>query len=144
LTCAGHGTPRCEFFFQWKETRYLIVGGANTLLGLSIIYLLKWIGGVGDVVANLAGYICGLIVSFILNASWTFAYKGNMVAALMKFVVVLLTAYLSNLVAVMTAISVLGVNSYIAQGMGIVPYTLVGYLGSRFFAFSGTGSSDRT
>jgi putative flippase GtrA len=121
----------------WKrsEVRYLVVGGSNTILGLAIIYLLKWIGGVGDIVANIIGYTCGVTASFVLNAKWTFGYTHSMVPALVKFVIVLLAAYLSNLVAVVTAVSAFDINGYVAQGLGIVPYTVVGYLGSRFFAF---------
>jgi putative flippase GtrA len=126
---------RNSAFCQWSEVRYLIVGGSNTVFGLSIIYLLKWIGGFGDVTANIIGYACGLVASFAFNAKWTFAYKGSTLPALTKFVIVLVAAYLSNLIAVVTAISVFDVNGYVAQGLGIVPYTVVGYLGSRFFAF---------
>jgi putative flippase GtrA len=126
---------RSSALWQWPEVRYLVVGGGNTVVGLSIIYLLKWIGGLGDVIANMIGYTCGLAASFAFNAKWTFAYKGSMLPALVKFVIVFLAAYLSNLMAVVTAISMFDANGYVAQGLGIVPYTVVGYLGSRFFAF---------
>jgi putative flippase GtrA len=130
---------RNSALLQRSEIRYLVVGGGNTVFGLLIIYLLKWIGGFGDVIANMIGYTCGIVASFAFNATWTFAYKGSILPALVKFVIVLLVAYLSNLIAVVTAISVFDVNAYVAQGLGIVPYTVVGYLGSRFFAFGRRG-----
>jgi putative flippase GtrA len=124
---------------QRPDVRYIVVGASNTVLGLTIIYLLKWTGDVGDIFANMIGYTCGLIASFIFNAKWTFSYRGRMLSALVRFLIVLLAAYLANLVTVVTAISVYDANGYVAQGLGVVPYTLVGYLGSRFFAFRRRG-----
>jgi putative flippase GtrA len=44
-------------------------------------------------------------------------------------------AYLINLATVMLLIKLVGVARSIAHALGVVPYTLAGYLGSRFFAF---------
>ncbi len=54
-----------------KATRYLLVGIANAVTGLSVIYGLKFFFDVGDVAANAAGYTIGVIQSFVLNRAWT-------------------------------------------------------------------------
>jgi hypothetical protein len=44
-------------------------------------------------------------------------------------------AYVANLTTAMIAIGTFGVNSYLAHAISIVPYTVLFYLGSRFFVF---------
>jgi putative flippase GtrA len=89
----------------------------------------------GDVLANLLGYACGLSMSFVLNQRWSFRYQGRMGSALARFLVVIGIAYLLNLVVVVSSRDLLHLNSYLAQALGIIPYTMFGYLGSRCFAF---------
>ena len=115
--------------------RFLVVGVLNTLIGLLAIYLGKWWLGLGDVLANLFGYAIGLCFSFAVNRSWTFDHSGALVPALMRFLVVFAIAYALNLATVLAAIRVFGINAYIAQALGIAPYTLFFFLGSRYYAF---------
>lgn len=126
--------------FDLAPFRYLLVGGANTIAGLLIIYGCKWFLGLGDIKANLIGYLCGFVLSFVLNKQWTFRFTGDALPALMRFTAVTLVAYLANISTVLLLVSV-GVDSYLAQALGIIPYTIVGYLGSRFFAFGTPHSS---
>jgi putative flippase GtrA len=120
--------------FETSLVRYGIVGIANTLFGLTVIYCFKFAGS-GDVMANLFGYCCGLLLSFKLNSKWTFRYQGRLLSAFYTFCAVIIVSYLLNLSIVMVAIHALGMNSYLAQSMGIVPYTATSYLGCRFFVF---------
>lgn len=115
--------------------RFLSVGVANTLVGLLAIYAAKWFLLLGDVAANAFGYSVGLLLSFALNSRWTFAYRGPHLPALAKFVLVFLVAYAMNLATVLGAIQYLGLNGYVAQAMGIVPYTLTSYLASKYLVF---------
>ena len=55
--------------------------------------------------------------------------------AFIRFLVIVLLAYAANLATVLIAADVLGWNRYVAQGLGVVPYVVVGYVGSRLFAF---------
>jgi putative flippase GtrA len=120
----------------WRSTfaKYVVVGLANTLCGLLIIYAMKFFAGASDVQANVVGYAAGLVISFLLNRSWTFQYGGSNARAFFRFAVVMMVAYALNLVTVLAAIK-LGVNGYVAQAMGIVPYTAFGYLASKYIAF---------
>lgn len=115
--------------------RFLSVGVANTFVGLLVIYAAKWFLHFGDVAANAAGYSVGLVLSFTLNSRWTFAYIGPRLPALAKFGFVALSAYGINLLTVMGAISYFEVNGYVAQAMGIAPYTLTTYLASKYLVF---------
>ena len=114
--------------------RFLTVGMANSIAGLTVIYLAKLLGGLGDVAANVTGYLVGLLLSFALNSKWTFRYDGKLMPAFGKFMAVFAGAYLFNLTGVLAAIHV-GINSYVAQAIGIIPYTVATYLLSRHFVF---------
>ena len=124
----------------WERFRtpfkFGIVGIANTFIGLFAIYLCKWLLGFSDALANISGYIIGFAVSFLLNRGWTFQHSGEVLPALARFIVIFALAYLLNLATVLIAIDPFGVNSYLAQAIGIVPYALFFYYGSRHFAFT--------
>jgi putative flippase GtrA len=114
--------------------RFLSVGVLNMLVGLLVIYACKWFFHAGDVSANAIGYGAGLVNSFALNSRWTFGYRGPQVPALVKFFAVALVAYGANLITVLLLIRY-GVDSYLAQALGIPPYTLTTYLASKFIVF---------
>jgi len=118
--------------------RFLLVGGLNTLTGLGLIFIAKGFFGVGDVQANAFGYSVGMLVSYALNRSWTFAHRGSAGRSFLLFLVVQGSAYLLNLFCVMGLIR-LGVDTYLAQALGVPPYTIVSYLGSRYIAFAPSG-----
>jgi putative flippase GtrA len=117
-----------------RPLRFALVGMVNTLVGLLVIYAAKWTAGLSDLPANLLGYAAGLSVSYTLNARWTFAFHGRQGVAALRFVLVIVAAYLANIATVYAALG-LAVNSYIAQAAGIVPYAVIGYLGTSLFAF---------
>lgn len=118
-----------------KLLRYLVTGVANTTVGLSIIFACKLTMDLSDGLANLIGYAFGIILSFFLNRKWTFRFRGAGSPAFLRYLLVLAVAYLCNLATVLAAIS-FEINTYFAQTMGVVPYTLIGYFGSRYYAFS--------
>ncbi len=115
--------------------KFIVVGISNTLIGLAIIYAAKWFLRIDDLTANLMGYGVGIMFSFICNKRWTFGHIGGTVPAFARFFAVLVAAYLLNLITVIWAIR-LGINDYLAQALGVVPYTAFSYLGSKHFAFA--------
>lgn len=114
--------------------RFLIVGAANTALGLSLIFLGLRLGA-DDIMANAMGYGIGLLFSFFANRSWTFRDSGAMSPAFWRFLLVFAVAYASNLMTTLMALRLLGTGSFLAQVSGVAPYTVIFYLGSRRFAF---------
>jgi putative flippase GtrA len=115
--------------------KFLLVGVANTAIGLSIIFAAKAFAGAGDVAANVAGYAVGLAVSFLLNKRWTFKYHGKRFSSLLRFLAVFAVSYVTNLVTVLSLIGVFGLNSFWSQALGMIPYSALFYIGSRRFAF---------
>lgn len=115
--------------------RFLLVGVVNTLVGLVVIFGLKFFLQAGDVLANAAGYLVGLSVSFLLNRSWTFRHRGNVGGAAVRFFAAFIIAYAINLSVVLTLIEWWSVNGYLAQALGVPPYTVTFFLLSKYFAF---------
>lgn len=122
--------------------KFLLVGVINTITGLSVIYACKWFLEFGDILANVCGYAVGLTISFALNSRWTFRYRGRVWPALTRFLFVFLIAYLANLFVVLLLIDGFSVNSYLAQAIGVPPYTILFYAGSRWLAFRETEKAD--
>lgn len=118
-----------------RPFRFVVVGVVNTAVGLGIIYGCKYFLDMNNVLANILGYAVGVTVSFVLNSSWTFEYRGPKLVAAARFLVVFLISYLVNLATVMGLIHLAGVNSYVAQAAGMPVYTVCFYLLSRFYAF---------
>jgi len=115
--------------------RYLLVGVVNTLVGLGTIYLAMYFLQMGVASSNAFGYAIGIMVSFALNKKWTFKSQDHPVYSFLRYLLVLLVAYVANLETVLFANSHFDLNAYLSQALGIIPYTAIGFLGSRYFAF---------
>lgn len=115
--------------------RFVVVGVVNTGIGLACIFAAKALLGWGDLAANIGGYGVGLITSFALNRTWTFRDRGRISPALLRFLGAFLLAYLANLATVFALRDLAGVDSYVAQAAGVVPYTVLFFLASRAFVF---------
>jgi putative flippase GtrA len=120
--------------------RFLFVGVGNTLVGLSVIYLVEWFALAGDELANLAGYVVGFVFSFTFNRKFTFRFRGATWVTFAKFALVIAAGYLLNLAVVQLALHRLHLNVYVGQAMGILPYTAFTYLGSKYFVFVTRGA----
>ena len=123
-------------YHNYKEaSKFLSVGAVNTILSLTVIFLTKWFFDLGDVIANILGYSFGFALSFILNSRWTFSYTGHQFTAALKFLMVALVAYSANITVVITLIQNTSLNSYIAQTLGVIPYTLISYFAYKYIVF---------
>ena len=119
----------------FRPLRFGFVGLLNTVLGLAVIFAAKAVLGLGDLAANLSGYGIGLICSFLLNRRWTFRHEGRALAASWRFGVAFAVAYGLNLATVFGLRDAMGVNPYLAQACGIVPYAISFYLMSAYYVF---------
>lgn len=120
---------------KYQAFRFLSVGIVNTFVGLGVIFIAKAVFNLGDVFANAMGYSIGLLVSYTLNSKWTFHYNGEFTRTFVVFLFCQLIAYFVNLVCVIGLIKY-GIDSYVAQAMGLPPYVVISYIGMRYFAFS--------
>jgi putative flippase GtrA len=115
--------------------KFLLVGAANTAVGLVVILGAKDLLRAGDVAANICGYAVGLTVSFLLNRRWTFGFHGEGLASLLRFLTVFAISYTANLVTVLCLIRFTPLNPSWCQVMGVAPYSTLLYIGCRWYAF---------
>lgn len=111
------------------------VGLVNTLFGLTVIYGLKLLFGTGDVEANVIGYAAGMVVSFGLNRRWTFNHQGSHSRSIPKFLATMAVGYALNLLTVLLAKHEFGLNAYLAQAMGVAPFTITSFLLCKYWVF---------
>lgn len=115
--------------------RFCVVGLLNTLAGLGSIFVLVDLVGIGDVPANLAGYIIGLGVSFVLNRTFTFSASGPVAPMIPRFMATFALAYCVNLGVLLTLLHY-ATDPHLAHALATAPYTVVFYHLSRRFVFS--------
>jgi len=115
--------------------RFLTVGVANTAIGLSSIFAAMRFLDMSEAAANALGYAIGVTFSFVVNRAWTFGDGAPATQSFPRWLVVAGCAYLSNLVVVLAAYRLLGVDPYLSQLLGVPTYTGVGFLGARYYAF---------
>lgn len=115
--------------------RFVLVGISNTLIGMSIIYFAWRFLHLGDLFSNMLGYAVGFVWSYAMNRWWTFQHSGPVSQSLARFVLVCACAYCANLLVLFALRHEMGQASFLPHVAGMVVYTIMGYLGSRFFAF---------
>ncbi|WP_181885412.1 GtrA family protein [Trinickia dinghuensis] len=121
--------------FAHSAARYLLVGLSNTAVGFAVIWFALRCLGLGNVAANAAGYSVAFLWSFALNRKWTFYHNGAVRSALLRYLLVTLVAYGMNLLVVILLEQRLNPGSLFVQIDGMLTYTVLAYVGARYFVF---------
>lgn len=80
-----------------QALKFGVVGIANTLLTLIVIWVMtKW-GGFSEVISNFTGYTIGLINSYIFNKQWTFKSSVGWRKSAIRFFTVFAICYAAQL-----------------------------------------------
>lgn len=95
--------------------KYGIVGVIGTFLHFAVLVALVELFGVHPVPASVAGFVLTLVVSFLLNRSWTFAVRDAGSGAFVKYAVVSVTGLLLNTGIMYTAVEWLHWKYWIGQ-----------------------------
>lgn len=130
-----------SYLYGLSLIRFASTGVLNTLVGLGVIFALKWFVGMTDTAANLLGYGVGLLVSYLVNSRWTFRYRKSLLPVLPRYLTVISVAYLANLGVVHYCIERIQLNSYFAQACGVIPYAGLSYVLLRYFVFHSTAQA---
>lgn len=117
---------RLSSLYHSQAIRYCAVGGLNTLVTAAVILTLTTLG-VGLYLSNLSGYVVGILFSFVLNTYFTFSSKPSL-QRLIKFITCCAICYVINLIAMNIAM-LFGINNeYLIQVVGMVFYTVCGFI----------------
>ena len=128
---------RSKHFFR-QLLKYSIVGIFNTAIGLTVIYFFFNVLNFNYIVANIIGYACGLVNSFIWNKKWTFKSSKHYSKEIVPFLIVFGISYAANLLTVILSVELIKIHPNIAQILGIAAYSSTNFLINRYWTFSKT------
>ena len=119
-------------------TRYALVGVANTLLTLIVIFVCKGLFHLNPWVSNAAGYVAGFINSFILNKTWVFKSDSKVMHEVVKFCLGFLLCYALQLAVTwtLTEHTAIGSLSWELPGYTLSGYALATFLGMVFYTIA--------
>jgi putative flippase GtrA len=116
---------------------YSLIGILNTLVHFVVFVVLYRLFGVPLLVASTLGYCAGVANSYLMNRRWTFAVASAAnTTEFSKFAVVNLVSLGLNL-AVLRALSTLGLMPELAQAGAIVVSLGANFVGNKWWAFRG-------
>jgi putative flippase GtrA len=114
--------------------RFIAVGISNTAITL-VAYAAAIHVGVRYLPAGAAAYALGGVNGFLLNRTWTFAHRGDILPAAARYAVVTAAGILANLALLRAAIS-LGVPRAAGEVAAVAPVTLLSFALNRAWAFA--------
>ena len=115
--------------------KFILVGILNAVIGLGIIYSTYNLLGLNYKLANVLGYGCGIVNSFIWNRRWTFRSKKNPKPQILLFFLMFGVSYGLNLLVTIICVEKLGLIPNLAQLAGIFCYTVSNFFGNKFVTF---------
>ena len=124
--------------------KFIIVGAINTLFGTGIMLIFYNIFHFNYWISSAANYFFGSALSYILNKKFTCHYKGKSLCTVVRFIINILICYLiaygiaKPLMSEMLASFDRKIQENGAMIFGMILFTILNYLGQRFFAFRHT------
>lgn len=115
--------------------RFLTVGVFNTLFGYAVIFACMYLANLSPEISNLNGYVLGLIVSYVLNRTYTFKSEQQFFKEMLKFLIVFLVAYGANLMMLMVFIYKLHIHAGISQILAGVIYVITSFIMNKYYVF---------
>ncbi len=122
-----------KFFIE--ALKYGTIGVVNTLLTLTIIWLMRNFFHTSLVFANATGYTLGFLNSFLLNRNWTFKTKNNWKKEFSKFLLAFLVCYLIQLGVVLFLEKHTMMKEEYTTLLGMIVYTAINFLLNKYYTF---------
>ncbi|SEU03197.1 GtrA family protein [Variovorax sp. OV084] len=116
--------------------RFAVVGVLNTVVGYAVIFACMYLAGLSPVASNIAGYACGLVVSYTLNRTFTFRSAAGKKREIVRFLSIFMAAYLANIGVLMLLIDHAGMHKGWAQLVAGAVYTGLFYVFSKYYVFA--------
>ena len=118
-----------------KAAKFAVVGVANTLIDYGVFALLAQVLSVNVYLAQVIGYSCGILNSYVWNRSWTFQSESKFFSpALVRFLVLNLTM-LALSTALLALFLQLGLSKLAAKGCTVVVTMAISFVVNRLWVF---------
>lgn len=115
--------------------KFGIVGVSNTLITFLVYNILLKLG-VNYLVANVIGYICGMINGFIWSKKWVFKVEDESKMYFVKFALVNLLSLAVSTGLLMILVKQLSLNSTVAQLITTCITVVINYLLNKVWTFN--------
>jgi len=125
-----------------EGTRFIIVGIINTLLGTTIMFVMYNTLQFNYWVSSFSNYFLTSILSYFLNKLFTFRNKDNSVWQIVKFIANIIVCYIiayaisKPFVIYLLSKQSREIQDNVAMIFGMVLFTILNFVGQKFFAFS--------
>ena len=91
--------------------------------------------GVSPILANICGYVFGLLLGFLVAKKLVFRSNGHFVSETVRYLLAFAAAFLINLAVLELFLNMFELNPYISQILAAASYTVAMYVFSRMFVF---------
>lgn len=120
--------------FSHEFIRFVLIAGLNTAFGYGVYALFIWLG-VHFSLATLLSTILGILFNFKTYGVIVFRNKNNQL--ILRFILVYGFLYLCN-VASIAILKQMGLTSYLAGFIMLIPIGLLGYFFNKRFVYNRT------
>jgi putative flippase GtrA len=134
-TRAGHPDRLPLRVLRSSAFRFVVVGGASVVVDAGLLYVLHGLLELGLEAATALAFLAGFVVNFALNRQWAFASTGRLRRQVTAYLA-LVAANLLVTVALVRALTVLGVMYLAAKVLTTAVLSAVNYVVSRKWIFN--------
>ncbi|UZP02460.1 GtrA family protein [Clostridium botulinum] len=121
-----------DTFFSKQFFIFVTIGIINTFIGVVFSYIFS--SFLNENLAFIVGYICGLLVSYLLNSFFTF--RENLVLnKFIKFSISYIPNFIIQNIVVLIVFNVMGLHKLIAYVLAAIIGVPVTFVLMKFFAF---------
>jgi putative flippase GtrA len=114
--------------------RYAGSGALNTVAGFAVIFLLMELGA-SPLIANVGGYLAGLILGFFVSKRFVFRSGGHISSEGLRYLAAFIASFILNLLVLQFALDALHWSAIPAQLLAAAAYTSIMYLLTRWLVF---------
>ncbi|MDN4754911.1 GtrA family protein [Porphyromonadaceae bacterium W3.11] len=114
--------------------KYGLVGVVNTLITFIVIYVLQEMLDVSPGISNIAGYIAGLLNSFLMNSKWTFDSEASW-RKFFIFMAVWIPCYLANLLTLHLLLTYTTIPAIWSQLVAMLVFNISNFILNKFVTF---------
>lgn len=121
-----------DTFFSKQFFIFVTIGIINTFIGVVFSYIFS--NFLNENLAFIVGYICGLLVSYLLNSFFTFRENLDL-NKFIKFSISYIPNFIIQNIVVLIVFNVMGLHKLIAYVLAAIIGVPVTFVLMKFFAF---------
>ncbi|HEY4713485.1 MAG TPA: GtrA family protein [Aquirhabdus sp.] len=120
---------------RWQLGSHLLESGGILTLWLAHALQNINVTSIDGAVASVAGYVVGMINSFLLNKTWTFGVRETKLAHVWRFVIINLLGIIISTIAIFIFVDMLHAPYMPVWFITITLLMLLNFLGNKYWTF---------